>query len=56
MVSPFASNFEFYRTVAFWATPLVGSAFFVGVNPHVGVTTVEFYADKFSLLLFLRRL
>ena len=46
---------EFYRTRALWATPLVGGALFVRVNPHVNVATVKLYADKLSLRFLLRR-
>jgi len=55
MVSPFASDFEFYRSVAFRTPSFVGGALFVDVNTYVRIATVEFHADKLSLLLFFRR-
>jgi len=49
------SDFELYRTVALWTTTFVAGAFFVNVNPHVNVATVESYADELFLLCFFWR-
>ena len=56
MVGSPLADLEFYRPKALRATPFIGSAFFVGVNPNINVAAVKLYADEFSLLLFFRQI